>query len=1655
MSAPLDGRRAHALLEDMLRRARIALPRDGQPAEPGEVTRAILDAAARIGEEVTLRLDRVPDKQADNFYTAMGLGRDPARPAKLPVAFELAERATAGLLAPAGTRLSVDGPDGPVVFETEHGIELVQHRIAALAAVDAADDTIFLAAKSVVAGKLPRSAPLRRMVRGDVGAGAAKIQLDPALGLEAGMTLRLGTAADAPEHDVVAVEGDLVTLTPLLGAALADGSAVSEVISFAPFAVGARNRQAHALYLGHPTLLDIAAEATIGVTGLSLPAEAAWSWWGKLEGDDAAGWHPLRATTLGSGLALAKAKGAPEEREVGGRTSFWIRAALPGPSASAARAQEVRISVSGSGRCGVPHGQRCSIAADSQPIGYEAIAVTTPIVPNQPYHPFGREPRIFDSFYIGSKEVFGKAGAEVDLCITLGGPKFGRLASVEGGGILQVFGVGADGLVYRASFGSGIARLDPLPREGDPLPAYAAISAVLVGFHVHLFVGRENGVERAVFPFFISDVTRDMVSWTSIEPATPIGAVGAIVAFPLDSPVFYALAGTGLLEGRVAEQGYALHPIETDAPVQRLVRIQATGAALVVEGESDAPVTLWRAWPDTEWQELSSGRTWPLERLACWEHPDSGGTFMVGGFDRTGDEDRWQVVFHQLESGDAPVPIPVDEADVEPAEITFEWSNVVEGIPSAMIATTTPRQLIPVARTGGVEFVTVEEPEQIGAGGGDGRAFVLGGARTVIPRADLGLLHRAGSGRVIKMAVTARLTLAPEAIFPNRSGVYATPEDNSDRSNGEAYAWEQSDGGRFRRLMPMRPFAGVPSPLGHVDFWTLDLSQKLDLQIKWTGVTDGEEEEGDPRAIVQISPEDPFPAATTALTILTADPGLPAPSDFGIWDLVKTFDAPLEEPDADAEPATAFWTALESFPQTEAPLPFSLLKPADVSGAFEAMTFADPATIEERLRQGPLTVLGTDRRLLTLEAFSPNVLMARLSHDLIGLDEAVDFVTAPAPWSFVGPDQPSNPALSWEYWNGRSWWALEWGDTTGNLQSDGGIFFRVPKDLEETEVGGRKNRWIRARLVGGDYGEARVTVTTIPAGAGQQQSVTRDLSAIRAPYIIALRMGYCVTEPARPETILTEDNLGIIERTGANDVDLPFPVFTPVREAMNPPAAPQPPAPDLECDLCREDAQPDAPEPSGPAGEDPPSAPAERSLLIGFERPVTAMPITLFLDVAPLGGSGAFTAHVLRGGRFEPVEIGTDTSRAAGEPGIVSLFVAAPPDRATLFGTEAHWLRLGVAGQWSPQLNAVHPNAVMALSVDSRRNESVGSSSGAPDQSFRLAAASVEETSLQLFVQEDVGEEEAQSLETSPQIEGRPGPWVRWQAVPDVRDRGPFERIFALDSEQGTIRFGDGVRGRIPPAGKPLVAVAYRHVTGTGGNHVAAGDVLTPISPLAGVDKVAALDASAGGSDVEGIDAARRRAPAKLRHGGRIVTLADIEEFVRARFPQLVQARAQPWRGGVRLVVVERSAPPPLPATLREIAAAVREVASYGLAAPGRLTVAGARLLPVGVTVSLIPDDPDRFADLAAEVRTALAALFDPATGGLAGTGWPLGARPGKVDIAAALAGLADRAILSEIALDRRDRAQAEPLPERFPADVLATLSRDAVIVRPAQEVAA
>ena len=57
----------------------------------------------------------------------------------------------------------------------------------------------------------------------------------------------------------------------------------------------------------------------------------------------------------------------------------------------------------------------------------------------------------------------------------------------------------------------------------------------------------------------------------------------------------------------------------------------------------------------------------------------------------------------------------------------------------------------------------------------------------------------------------------------------------------------------------------------------------------------------------------------------------------------------------------------------------------------------------------------------------------------------------------------------------------------------------------------------------------------------------------------------------------------------------------------------------------------------------------------------------------------------------------------------------------------------------------------------------------------------------------------------------------QWRLVSNLRDAGPADAVFTLDSQNGSIRFGNGVQGAKPPVGS-TITVSYRQGTGSSGN---------------------------------------------------------------------------------------------------------------------------------------------------------------------------------------------------------------------------------------------
>lgn len=114
---------------------------------------------------------------------------------------------------------------------------------------------------------------------------------------------------------------------------------------------------------------------------------------------------------------------------------------------------------------------------------------------------------------------------------------------------------------------------------------------------------------------------------------------------------------------------------------------------------------------------------------------------------------------------------------------------------------------------------------------------------------------------------------------------------------------------------------------------------------------------------------------------------------------------------------------------------------------------------------------------------------------------------APEPdTSTPSPTPLTTPVVSWEYWNGRSWatLAITAEANVDIFQADGRLTFTVPPDISPTAVNNETGLWIRARLKSGGYGVRR-TLTF------EGNSIT--VTEIQPPVLGAMQIGYLYRSP--------------------------------------------------------------------------------------------------------------------------------------------------------------------------------------------------------------------------------------------------------------------------------------------------------------------------------------------------------------------------------------------------------------------------------------------------------------------------------------------------------------------------------------------------------------
>ena len=187
-------------------------------------------------------------------------------------------------------------------------------------------------------------------------------------------------------------------------------------------------------------------------------------------------------------------------------------------------------------------------------------------------------------------------------------------------------------------------------------------------------------------------------------------------------------------------------------------------------------------------------------------------------------------------------------------------------------------------------------------------------------------------------------------------------------------------------------------------------------------------------------------------------------------------------------------------------------------------------------------------------------------------------------------------------------------------------------------------------------------------------------------------------------------------------------------------------------------------------------------------------------------------------------------------------------------------------------------------------NEQLPDGTGAPDQTAFLARTPVISGSVRINVTERNGTSTVWTeiddlMSAGPEV---PAPDPRRPPGARAATAGPA-LVFALNRESGEVRFGDGTRGKRPPAGA-LVRAEYDYGVGAAGN-VGPGSINAAPTLPAGF-KVTNPVRTWGGSEAESVTEGEKQIARFLQHRERLVTTADFVA-VTLRTPGVDVARVE------------------------------------------------------------------------------------------------------------------------------------------------------------------
>lgn len=605
-------------------------------------------------------------------------------------------------------------------------------------------------------------------------------------------------------------------------------------------------------------------------------------------------------------------------------------------------------------------------------------------------------------------------------------------------------------------------------------------------------------------------------------------------------------------------------------------------------------------------------------------------------------------------------------------------------------------------------------------------------------------------------------------------------------------------------------------------------------------------------------------------------------------------------------------------------------------------------------------------------------------------------------FSLEAIDPPPYVALAWEFWDGTGWSALAVTDGTAGLTRDGTVTFTCPQ-IEPTAINDTPNHWIRARIADGGYGSA--------AGLMVTRSAEYVVDTIIGPYVANKDAAIALLKQA-------DINFGFEYQPAS---------YTPPFVKALAIAGRTVKLPDQRLQCNGFDCAPLGAQPFQPWPE---AAPV---FYLGLDArnddAVAGCPLTLLFatsgnteitfdpppddPTAAASGSDAptpLTLYAWGAGDWQKLlPVGADGQ--TGPQGILTVLTPRSFARSSLFGQDLYWLK--VAGPQAPppcRMTAIVPNVAPAVNAVTYEDVVIGSSTGAPDQTFLLPQSPVLAGAVI---------EVLEPLPPAPALaSGSPVPpppadgeeagqaWIRWDEVANFGFSTPASRHYALDYGTGALTFGNGLAGLVPPEGdRNIRAASYRNGGGTAGN-VGAGvlnDLQQIIPAIASVRNVIA---ATGGLEADRLASLPARAPGQIRAMDRAVTTRDFAALALVASQEVAQAVCLDGDPALIRLVILPNGPGPTPQPSVDLRSQVEgfvRVRALPLLGP-LITAGGPDYVPIDAVFVIVPADGSTLGTASEAIGAAYAAFFNPLTGGPDGTGWRIGARV-DAGVVAAMAG--------------------------------------------------